>query len=85
MGDSNTSKAKDTRKDVKRTPAKSLLEKRAAKREKKATRLFRSQSRYCADQQKAAEVVVVARPRYRGVPKNKVLIPDVISVCYDMA
>jgi hypothetical protein len=35
------SKAKDTRKDVRRKPAKSLLEKRAAKREKKASRVFR--------------------------------------------
>jgi hypothetical protein len=35
------SKAKDTRKDVRRKPAKSLLEKRAAKREKKASRAFR--------------------------------------------
>jgi hypothetical protein len=35
------SKAKDTRKDAKKKPAKNLMEKRAAKREKKASRLFR--------------------------------------------
>jgi hypothetical protein len=35
------SKSKDTRKDVKKKSAKSLMEKRAAKREKKASRLFR--------------------------------------------
>jgi len=35
------SKAKDTRKDLKKKPAKSLMEKRAAKREKKADRQFR--------------------------------------------
>lgn len=35
------SKAKDTKKDTKRKPAKSLMEKRAAKKEKKASRLFR--------------------------------------------
>jgi len=34
------SKARDTRKDTKKKPAKSLLEKRAAKREKKAGRRF---------------------------------------------
>jgi hypothetical protein len=34
------SKAKDTRKDLKKKPAKSLMEKRAAKREKKASKLF---------------------------------------------
>jgi hypothetical protein len=38
---SDMSKAKDTRKDLKKKPAKSLMEKRAAKKEKKATRLFR--------------------------------------------
>jgi len=37
----NMSKARDTRKDTKKKPAKSLLEKRAAKREKKAGRPFR--------------------------------------------
>jgi hypothetical protein len=35
------SKAKDTRKDLKKKPAKSLLEKRAAKKEKKASKSFR--------------------------------------------
>jgi hypothetical protein len=35
------SKSKDTRKDSKKKPAKSLMEKRAAKREKKAGRPFR--------------------------------------------
>jgi len=35
------SKAKDTRKDLKKKPAKSLMEKRMAKKEKKASRLFR--------------------------------------------
>jgi len=35
------SKSKDTRKDVKKKPAKSLLEKRAAKKEKKVSRAFR--------------------------------------------
>jgi len=35
------SKAKDTRKDLKKKPAKSLMEKRAAKKERKASRLFR--------------------------------------------
>jgi hypothetical protein len=35
------SKAKDTRKDLKKKPAKSLMEKRAAKREKKESRLLR--------------------------------------------
>lgn len=35
------SKAKDTRKDVKKKPAKSLMEKRAAKKEKKDSKLFR--------------------------------------------
>jgi ORF6N domain len=35
------SKAMDTRKDAKKKPAKSLMEKRAAKREKKASRGFR--------------------------------------------
>lgn len=35
------SKARDTRKDMKKKPAKSLLENRAAKREKKAGRSFR--------------------------------------------
>jgi hypothetical protein len=35
------SKAKDTRKDLKKKPGKSLMEKRAAKREKKASRAFR--------------------------------------------
>ena len=34
------SKAKDTRKEGKKKPAKNLLEKRAAKKEKKASRLF---------------------------------------------
>jgi len=34
------SKAKDTRKDQKKKPAKSLMEKRAAKREKKTSKLF---------------------------------------------
>ena len=36
------SKSKDTRKDLKKKPAKSLMEKRAAKKEKKASRLFRT-------------------------------------------
>jgi hypothetical protein len=35
------SKAKDTRKDTKKKPAKTLMEKRAAKREKKASGPFR--------------------------------------------
>jgi hypothetical protein len=35
------SKAKDTRKDLKKKPAKSLMEKRAAKREKKVSKPFR--------------------------------------------
>jgi hypothetical protein len=35
------SKAKDTRKDSKKKPAKSLMEKRAAKKEKKESRSFR--------------------------------------------
>jgi hypothetical protein len=35
------SKSKDTRKDAKKKPAKSLLEKRAAKKEKKASKVFR--------------------------------------------
>jgi hypothetical protein len=35
------SKAMDTKKDAKKKPAKSLMEKRAAKREKKANREFR--------------------------------------------
>ena len=35
------SKAKDTRKDLKKKPAKSLMEKRAAKKEKKAGKLGR--------------------------------------------
>ena len=39
--ESNMSKAKDTRKDTKKKPAKNLMEKRAAKKEKKASRLFR--------------------------------------------
>ena len=39
--ESDMSKAKDTRKDLKKKPAKSLMEKRAAKKEKKASRLFR--------------------------------------------
>lgn len=34
------SKAKDTRKDAKKKPAKSLMEKRAAKREKRAAKSF---------------------------------------------
>lgn len=34
------SKARDTRKDSKKKPAKSLMEKRAAKREKKANKPF---------------------------------------------
>ena len=34
------SKAKDTRKEGKKKPAKTLMEKRAAKREKKASRTF---------------------------------------------
>jgi hypothetical protein len=34
------SKAKDTRKDLKKKPTKSLMEKRAAKREKKTGRQF---------------------------------------------
>ena len=41
-GESDMSKAKDTRKDSKKKPAKSLMEKRAAKREKKESKLFRS-------------------------------------------
>jgi hypothetical protein len=39
--ESDMSKAKNTRKDVKKKPAKSLLEKRAAKKEKKDSRLLR--------------------------------------------
>lgn len=39
--ESDMTKAKDTRKDAKKKPAKSLMEKRAAKKEKKASRLFR--------------------------------------------
>jgi hypothetical protein len=35
------SKAMDTKKDAKKKPAKNLMEKRAAKREKKANREFR--------------------------------------------
>ena len=35
------SKAKDTKKDLRKKPAKSLMEKRAAKREKKASRMLR--------------------------------------------
>jgi hypothetical protein len=35
------SKSKDTRKDAKKKPAKSLLEKRAAKKEKNPSRVFR--------------------------------------------
>ena len=35
------SKAMDTKRDAKKKPAKSLMEKRAAKREKKANRDFR--------------------------------------------
>ena len=35
------SKSKDTRKDTKKKPAKGLMEKRAAKREKKASKVFR--------------------------------------------
>ena len=35
------SKAKDTRKDLRKKPAKSLMEKRAAKKDKKASRPFR--------------------------------------------
>ena len=35
------SKSKDTRKDLKKKPAKNLMEKRAAKKEKKPSRLFR--------------------------------------------
>lgn len=34
-------KSKDTKKDLKKKPAKSLMEKRAAKKEKKTSRLFR--------------------------------------------
>ena len=33
-------KARDTRKDLKKKPAKSLMEKRAAKKEKKASKQF---------------------------------------------
>jgi hypothetical protein len=36
------SKAKDTRKDAKKKPAKSLMEKRAAKKEKRASKTFQS-------------------------------------------
>jgi hypothetical protein len=39
--EADMSKAKDTKKDAKKKPAKSLMEKRAAKKEKKASRLFR--------------------------------------------
>jgi hypothetical protein len=39
--ESDMSKAKDTRKDAKKKPAKSLMEKRAAKKEKRAGRAFR--------------------------------------------
>jgi hypothetical protein len=39
--ESAMSKSKDTGKDNKKKPAKSLMEKRAAKREKKASRVFR--------------------------------------------
>jgi hypothetical protein len=35
------SKSKDTRKDTKKKPAKSLMEKRAARKEKKASKVFR--------------------------------------------
>ena len=38
----NMSKAKDTRKDAKKKPAKSLMEKRAAKKEKRASKTFQS-------------------------------------------
>jgi hypothetical protein len=38
------SKAMNTKKDAKKKPAKSLMEKRAAKREKKANRGFRGLS-----------------------------------------
>jgi hypothetical protein len=41
LWESDMSKAKDTRKDAKKKAAKSLMEKRAAKREKKASRAFR--------------------------------------------
>jgi hypothetical protein len=41
LGRSTVSKAKDTRKDLRKKPAKSLMEKRAAKKEKKASRVFR--------------------------------------------
>jgi hypothetical protein len=41
VGEADMSKAKDTRKDLKKKPGKSLMEKRAAKKEKKASRLFR--------------------------------------------
>ena len=34
------SKAKDTKRELKKKPAKSLMEKRAAKREKKASKAF---------------------------------------------
>ena len=40
-GVTKMSKARDTTKDTKKKPAKSLMEKRAAKREKKASRPFR--------------------------------------------
>ena len=40
-GESAMTKARDTRKDLKKKPAKSLMEKRAAKKEKKASRLVR--------------------------------------------
>jgi hypothetical protein len=36
------SKARDTKKDAKKKPAKSLMEKRAAKKEKKANKGFRA-------------------------------------------
>jgi len=39
-GESDMTKARDTRKDVKKKPAKSLMEKRAAKKEKKASKQF---------------------------------------------
>ena len=39
-GESDMTKARDTRKDVKKKAAKSLMEKRAAKKEKKASKQF---------------------------------------------
>ena len=39
--ESPMSKSKDTRKDTKKKPAKSLMEKRAARKEKKASKVFR--------------------------------------------